>query len=126
MSELFPLSIKKNISVILGGTYNSGILATGVQPGAKYDYAEPPPEIVDRVRCIEAVCDCFQVSLKSAASQFALAHPAVTTIIPGAASVEQMNENFNLLQQNIPDDFWAELQVKKLINQNAPLPKVTE
>lgn len=72
-----------------------------------------------------AHCDRFQVSLKAAASQFALAHPAVTTIIPGAASVEQMNENFNFLQQNIPDDFWAELQAKKLINQDVPLPKVT-
>ncbi|AFZ28205.1 putative oxidoreductase, aryl-alcohol dehydrogenase like protein (plasmid) [Cylindrospermum stagnale PCC 7417] len=126
MSKLFPLCIKKNISVILGGTYNSGILATGVQSGAKYDYAEAPPEIVDRVRRIEAVCDHYQVSLKAAASQFALAHSAVTTIIPGAASVKQMNENFNLLQQNIPDDFWTELQAKKLINQDAPLPKVTE
>jgi D-threo-aldose 1-dehydrogenase len=123
MGELFPLCIKKNIGLILGGTYNSGILATGAQPGAKYDYADAPWEILERVRCIEAVCDRYQVSLKAAASQFALAHPAVTAIIPGAATLEQVNENFRLLQQKIPDDFWAELQVKGLISEDAPTPK---
>ncbi|WP_218651774.1 aldo/keto reductase [Nostoc sp. C052] len=122
MAELLPLCIKKNISVILGGTYNSGILATGAQPGAKYDYADAPLEILERVRQIEAVCDRYQVSLKAAASQFALAHPAVTAIIPGAATVEQVNENFSLLQQKIPDEFWAELQLKGLLRKDAPTP----
>jgi len=123
MEELFPLCMKKNISIILGGTYNSGILATGAAPGAKYDYAEAPVEILERVHHIEAVCDRYQVSLKAAASQFALAHPAVTAIIPGAATPEQVNENFSLLQQKIPKDFWTELQIKGLIREDAPTPK---
>jgi len=123
MLELFPLCIKKNISIILGGTYNSGILATGAHPGAKYDYNDASVEMLQRVRQIELVCDRHQVSLKAAACQFALAHPAVTAIIPGSATLKQVQENFNLLQQEIPDDFWTELQITGLIHPEAPVPK---
>jgi D-threo-aldose 1-dehydrogenase len=120
--ELFSLCLKKSIGIILGGTYGSGILATGAKPGAKYDYVDAPPEILEKVSCIEAVCAYHNVSLKAAASQFSLSHPAVTAIIPGAGDPAFVEENFNLLQQEIPADFWIELKNKGLLCENAYIP----
>lgn len=123
LDEFFPICQQKTIGVMLGGTYNSGILATGAIPGAKYEYADAPPAILDQVRHIETICKAHGVSLKAAALQFPLAHPAVSTIIPGAASPTQVDENIDLLKHPIPDDFWAELQSQGLLREDAPIPR---
>jgi D-threo-aldose 1-dehydrogenase len=123
LDELFPLCEQKNIGVMLGGTYNSGILATKLQPGAKYDYADAPPEILERARRLQAVASLYGVSLKAAASQFALAHPVVTTIIPGTRVPDRVDENLNVVRERIPADFWAELKAEKLIRPDAPVPQ---
>jgi D-threo-aldose 1-dehydrogenase len=123
LDELFPLCEQKNIGVMLGGTYNSGILATKLQPGAKYDYADAPPEILERARRLQALATRYDVSLKAAASQFALAHPVVTTIIPGTRVPDRVDENLNVVRERIPADFWAELKAEKLIRPNAPVPE---
>lgn len=122
LDELFPLCEQKNIGILLGGTYNSGILAADLRPGAKYNYADAPPEILERARGLQAVAARHQVSLKAAASQFALAHPVVTTIIPGTRVPERVTENLRLLDEKIPADFWAELKASKLIREEAPVP----
>ena len=122
LDELLPLCQEKNIGIMLGGIYNSGILAKGALPGAKYNYADAPPEILEKARSLEAVAARHQVSLKAAASQFALAHPAVTTIIPGTRVPDRVNQNYNLFQEQIPADFWAELKSEKLIRDEAPVP----
>ncbi len=124
LDAFLPICQQKAIGVMLGGTYNSGILATGAIPGAKYEYAEAPPDILDRVRQMEAICAAYGVSLKAAALQFPLAHPAVTTIIPGAASPQEVDENIDLLTQPIPAGFWAELQSQGLLRRDAPVPSV--
>ena len=123
LDELFPLCEQKNIGVMLGGTYNSGILAKKLQPGAKYDYADAPPEILERARRLQAVASRYEVSLKAAASQFALAHPVVATIIPGTRVPDRVDENLNVVQERIPADFWAELKAEKLIRPDAPVPE---
>jgi D-threo-aldose 1-dehydrogenase len=122
LDELFPLCEKKNIGIMLGGTYNSGILAQDLKSGAKYNYVEAPPEILERARGLQTVAARHRVSLKAAASQFVLAHPAVTTIIPGTRLPDRVNENLELLNDRIPADFWAEVKAEKLIRQDAPVP----
>jgi len=124
MDDLFPLCEKKNIGMILGGTYNSGILAKELQPGAKYNYVDAAPEILERARGLQAVASRHGVSLKAAASQFALAHPVVTAIIPGTRVADRVEENVNLLEERIPTDFWLELKAEKLIRGDAPVPGV--
>jgi len=124
LDELFPLCAKKNIGIMLGGTYNSGILAKELKPGAKYNYADAPPEILEKARGLQALASRYNVSLKAAASQFALAHPVVTTIIPGTRVPERVDENLNVLRERIPSEFWAELKAKKLIRPDAPVPNV--
>jgi D-threo-aldose 1-dehydrogenase len=122
LKELLPLSVKKHIAIIIGGPYNSGVLATSARPGAKFNYADAPPAVLAKVREIEAICGRHSVSMKAAALQFPLAHPAVAAVIPGARSVAELEENFRLIREPIPADFWAELRHHKIIPPEAPTP----
>ena len=122
LHTFFPLCAKKNVSVIIGGPYNSGILATGAIEGAYYNYQAAPPQVLDRVRQIEEVCVRHGIALPAAALQFPFGHPAVTAIIPGARSVRELHANATYFAQKIPADFWAELQQLALLDPTAPVP----
>ena len=122
LDELLPLCVEKNIGILAGGTYNSGILAKGAHPGVTYNYQEAPPEIAAKAKALEAVAARHQVDLRAAASQFVFAHPAITCIIPGTRRPERVQENFDLLTQEIPASFWAELRAEGLVRPDAPLP----
>jgi D-threo-aldose 1-dehydrogenase len=122
VNKFLPLCEKKKISVIIGGPYNSGILATGAVDGAYYNYQPAPPPMLARVRRIEEVCVRHGVALQAAALQFPFGHPAVTSIIPGARSVAELQANIAHFQQPIPTDFWAELKQLGLIDPTAPVP----
>lgn len=121
MARLLPLCETHGISLIVGGPYNSGILATGAVPGATYDYRPASPAILDRVRKIEAVCARHGVTLQAAALQFPLHNPLVASIIPGARSVAEVEANLGFLHQPIPADFWSELKAERLIHADAPV-----
>jgi D-threo-aldose 1-dehydrogenase len=123
LKELLPLCAKKNIGIIIGGAYNSGILATGAVEGARYNYKPAPIEIMEKTRRIETVCNHHKVPMKAAALQFPFGHPAVVTNIPGTGSIERFKENIEMMQYPIPLDFWAELKHEKLISENTPIPK---
>lgn len=123
LRELLPICEQKQISVIIGGPYNSGILATGARPGATYNYVDATPAVMERVAAIEAVCTRHNVPLKAAALQFPLAHPAVAAVIPGARSVDEVEENFRLMNLPIPDDFWDELRHLSLLPAEVPTPR---
>jgi D-threo-aldose 1-dehydrogenase len=123
MDELFPLCARKNIGIMLGGTYNSGILASNLRVGAKFNYADAPADILERARGLQTVATRHRVSLKAAALQFALAHPQVTCIIPGTRMPDRVEENLKVVDEIIPRDFWAELKAESLIRQDAPVPK---
>jgi D-threo-aldose 1-dehydrogenase len=78
----FPRCAERGVGVIIGGGYNSGILATGAVPGALYNYEPAGPAILERVRKIEQVCARHRVPLPAAALQFPLGHPIVASINP--------------------------------------------
>lgn len=122
LKELLPLCVQKSISIIIGGPYNSGVLASGAKLGAKFNYADAPEEILQKVRKVEEVCKRHNVPMKAAALQFPLAHPAVAAVIPGARSVEEIEENFRLISHPIPADFWADMRKSGLIPDEAPTP----
>jgi len=122
LDEFLPLCEARNVAVVLGGGYNSGILATGAVPGAKYNYSPAPEPILAKTRAIEAACREHGVPLKAAALQFVLAHPAIKTNIPGTRSVAQLEENVEIFRTEIPAAFWAELKAKGLVRQDAPVP----
>ncbi len=122
LAEFLPYCEANGISVIAGGPYNSGILASDLDDAARYNYATAPPEMLDRARAIKAVCDSHDVPLKAAALQFILAHPAVAAVIPGAASVAEVEENARMIEAPIPAALWSELKDAGLLDPAAPVP----
>ena len=122
LDDFLPLCEERGIAIMLGGGYNSGILATGAVEGAKYQYAPAPPEIMAKVAKMEEVCARHEVPLPAAAPQFPIAHPAVPTIIPGGRTVEQFEGSIDLIEHPIPADFWAELKAEGLLRSDAPTP----
>ena len=125
LDSFLPLCEKRDVGIILGGPYNSGILATGAVPGAKYNYADAPQEILDRVSNIEAVCAAHNTPLIAAALQFVLGHPCVKTVVPGAVSADEVRSNVALIEHDIPLGLWSDLKSEGLIRSDAPSPNET-
>jgi D-threo-aldose 1-dehydrogenase len=108
--SFLPYCEQHSLGVLLAAPFNSGILATGTAAAAAHYYYQPaPPEIIERVRRIEAICARHRVALPAAALQFPLRHPAVTSVVPGLQSVAQAQNAIAHLQAPIPEAFWAEL-----------------
>lgn len=122
LNSFLPLCEARNASVVVGGGFNSGILATGATEGAKYNYAPAPADIMQRVAAIESVCNEFNVPLPAAAIQFVTAHPAVSSFIAGTRTVEQLQRNLEWTSTSIPGAFWTTLVERKLLPENAPVP----
>jgi D-threo-aldose 1-dehydrogenase len=122
LDTFLPLCAERNAAVVLGGGFNSGILATGAVPGTHYNYSPAEEPVLARVRQIEAVCREFDVPLAAAALQFVLAHPVITTNIPGTRTRKHLDQNLKLIAHPIPADFWTELKRRKLVREDAPTP----
>lgn len=122
LPALLPECTRRNIAILLASPYNSGILATGARPGATFWYSEAPPEIMDRVRRIEGVCARHGVPLAAAALQFPFGHAAMTSVVAGLRSAEEVNQAVAWMRQPVPGDFWHELRHERLIDDTAPLP----
>ncbi len=120
--EFLPLCVERDVKIIVGGPYNSGILARDLDGDVTFDYELAPQHLVDQARRLDAVCRRYGVDLKAAALQFVLAHPAVGTVVPGAQSVAELEENFGLVGQEIPGDVWTEMKAEGLIPWDAPTP----
>jgi D-threo-aldose 1-dehydrogenase len=122
LAEFLPLALEKNIGVMLGGVFNSGILATGPVAGARYNYRIAPPEIVARVERIERVCRARGVALADAALRFPLGHPAVSSIVLGAVTPDEVHRNLLSLEAKIPSALWRDLKAEALLAPDVPVP----
>ncbi len=122
LSEFLPLCVERNVKVAIGGPYNSGILARDLNGPVSFDYEPAPAELIDRARRLNTICDHHGVDLKSAALQFVLAHPAVATVIPGAQTVGELEQNIYLVEKHIPSSLWQDLRRENLIPDEAPTP----
>ena len=122
LPELLPLCVERGAGIVIGGPYNSGILATGPVPGARYNYAPAAPEILSKAGRLEEQCRRFGVSLRAAALQFPFGHKAVLAVIPGARSPEEVKENIALMSTPIPAEFWPSLRQAGLLSAEVPTP----
>lgn len=124
LDEFLPLCARRNVRIVIGGPYNSGILATGVKGAGPfyYQYQPAPPAIVARVAAIEAVCDAHGVPLAAAALQFPLSHERVVSVIPGMNSPHQVERAVTLMRLPLPAALWADLKQQGLIRADAPVP----
>ncbi len=128
LDSFLPECVRRQVSVVIGGPYNSGILVHGTKGGGTlhYNYAPAPAPVVERVRGIEAVCDRFGIRMAAAALQFPLHHPAVASVIPGLASPAEVEEAVAFLNVPIPVEFWAELKQAGVLRADAPIGETAE
>ena len=122
LNGFLPLCEARGAAVAVGGGFNSGILATGAKPGAKYNYAPAPETIMKRVKELEGVCAEFDIPLPAAALQFVVAHPAIPTFISGTRTAAQLKQNLAWFSQPIPSAFWSTLKERNLLREDAPTP----
>lgn len=122
LESFLPTCAQRGISIVVGGPFNSGILAVGTRgPGpVYYNYEPAPPDIVERVKRIEQVCESQAVPLAAAALQFPLMHSQVSAVIPGLATAHEVTEAVKLLGVKIPDAFWSALRKEGLLHPAAP------
>lgn len=120
LDSFFPLCLERGIRIIVGGPYNSGILATGTSEGAMHNYEPAKADVLERVRRIEAVCQRNGVLLADAALRFPLCHPAVLSVIPGCHDGEQMEVALRAASASIPGEYWDDLKAEGLLRESAP------
>jgi len=123
LTKFLPECQKRGTTIIIGGPFNSGILATGAKPGVHYDYKPAPQEILDKVAKIEKVCADHKVALPAAALQFPLTHPSVCSVIPGSRSTDELKRNLDLFRTPIPKALWSDLKSAGLMRADAPTPQ---
>ncbi|HEU4780558.1 MAG TPA: aldo/keto reductase [Steroidobacteraceae bacterium] len=124
LDALLPLCDQRQVSIICGGPFNSGVLAAGSRAGAQthYNYAAPPPAVLERVTRLEALCGEFTVPLQAAALQFPLGHPRVASVVAGCASGAEARNCAAMFSHPIPPEFWHALRDRGLVDARAPLP----
>jgi D-threo-aldose 1-dehydrogenase len=122
LTELTDLCAKRHVSLIVGGPFNSGILASASARDAHYNYETPPHHVVERVQHLQRVCSSFAVPVGAAALQFPLAHPRVSSVIAGCSSVEEVRQAKEWMAWPIPAELWRSLKESNLLHPNAPVP----
>jgi len=118
LQRVMPKAAAEGLGIVVGGPYSSGALVGG----PNFEYAPATPEVLARVGAIKAIADRHGVPMKAAGLQFALAHPAVAAVIPGASRPGRIAEDRAALEARVPADFWRELRQAGLVHPQAPLP----
>jgi D-threo-aldose 1-dehydrogenase len=121
LDELMPLCLERGIGVIIAGVMNSGILADP-GPNPTFNYQPAPAEWIERARRLREACYELGVSVKAAAVQFALAHPAVVSLVAGVRTPGHLDDYPELMRAQIPQGFWDALRARRLIPESAPVP----
>lgn len=119
LQRLMDAALAQNVEIVVGGPYSSGVLAGG----AHFEYQQASPAIISQVEQIKTITQAFGVSVKAAALQFSLAHPAVAAVIPGASRPGRIAEDVAALSEKNPTAFWQALRDARLISDRAPLPR---
>ena len=120
--EFLDYCQKRQISVVLGGVYNSGILVTGPTPGAKFNYRDAPEPILEKTRQLKAITDSYGIPLHVAAQHFARSHPAITGLIIGSVQPSEADDNRAIWDAEIPSQLWADIRAAGLVEAGAPMP----
>jgi D-threo-aldose 1-dehydrogenase len=120
--KFLPYCQERGIGVVAGAPFSYGILAADLRHGATPSSGFVAPVLVEKARKIDAVCARHDVPLRAAALQFVLAHPAVVSVIPGARTQKEVQENFELIKHDIPGRLWDDLKREKLIPEKSFVP----
>ena len=121
LEDIFPACKKREIGIIIGSPYASGILAVGSKYESTYGYVAPDNEILKKVKFIESICKEYDIPLKAASLQFPLFHPLVASVIPGVLEKEEVLDNIQMIRHPIPAEFWIDLKKSELLHSEAPV-----
>ncbi|MET8567571.1 aldo/keto reductase [Streptomyces sp. NPDC004783] len=121
LAGLLPLAADRGVGVVIGGVFNSGLLAAP-RPGATFDYATAPDHLVARALALQTVCERHGVPLRAAALRFPFGHPAVASVLVGTRSAAEAEDAAALLHHPVPADLWAELRERGLLAPDVPTP----
>jgi D-threo-aldose 1-dehydrogenase len=124
LEELLPACAERGVAVVVGGVFNSGLLADP-RPGATFDYAPAPPELVQRAARLAAVCARHGVPLRAAALAFAAGHPAVASVLVGARTAAEVTDAVAMHAVEVPGELWQELVASGLLPEHVPTPAAT-
>ncbi|KPA20286.1 Pyridoxal 4-dehydrogenase [Shimia sp. SK013] len=113
--RLFPLLRQHDVRLVIGGVFNSGILATGPRPGAHYNYAPAPTEVLEKVANLEAVCAQHDTALPAAAIQYPDQHPLVASTLIGTTQATSLKRNITQFNAPAPAALWKDLQTRGMI-----------
>jgi D-threo-aldose 1-dehydrogenase len=105
-AELISRCMQRNTSLVIGGVFNSGILATGAGPDAYFDYEPASSDIVRRVNGLQALAAEYGTPLAAAALQFPLRSPVVASVLIGTAKAASLLKNLELLSTKVPEEFF--------------------
>ncbi|WP_405846921.1 aldo/keto reductase [Streptomyces sp. NBC_01518] len=121
LAELLPAAVARGKSVVVGGAFNSGLLADP-RPDATYNYAQAPGELLDRALRMKDVAERHGITLRAAALAFCAAHPAVASVLVGARSEAEVRDCAEQFAVTVPAGFWQELRETGLLSADAPIP----
>ena len=121
LAELLPTCAARGTAVVVGGVFNSGLLADP-RPGATFDYAPAAPQLVDRALRLAEVCARHGTPLRAAALAFPFGHPAVTSVLVGARSAAEVEDAVTCFAWPVPDALWADLVATGLLPDHVPTP----
>ncbi|MGC5566006.1 aldo/keto reductase [Streptomyces sp. FR-108] len=121
LADLLPAARERGTSVVIGGAFNSGLLADP-GPGARYDYRAAPPELLDRALALKAAADRHGTTLRAAALAFCAAHPAVAAVLVGARTPHEVHDCARQFTADVPASLWQELRETGLLPPEAPVP----
>lgn len=122
LDDLLPVALAKGVRIVVGGPFNSGILADPWDPAPRFNYRPADPEWIERARAIDRICQRYGVPIQAAALQFPLGHPAVATVLTGMRAVREVTQNAAGWNQAIPKTLWLDLRDAGLVRADAPLP----
>lgn len=119
LTELLPAAVERGVSVVIGGAFNSGLLADP-RPGSTYDYAQAPGDLLDRALRMKEAAERHGITLRAAALAFCAAHPAVASVLVGARSADEVRDAADQFATPVPPEFWRELRDTGLLTTEEP------
>ena len=112
-APLLAVCQQRSISVIAAAPFNSGLLAQTWPPDdAQYDYGPASATILARARAAARICGAYGATLPHAAMQFPLHHPAVSAVVAGMRSTDQVAQDLTWAISGLPPGLLAALETE--------------
>lgn len=124
LDDLLPAAEARRVSVVIGGVFNSGILADPHR-GATFDYGAASEDALTRALRMQVLCEKHGINLRAAALQFPIGHSAVSSVLIGARSPDEVRDAVEQARRPIPVELWHELHATGLLPENVPRPEQT-